>query len=202
METALETIEKGDLKACVYYDNDGDNNPRDWDNLGVIVGFHRDFGLQEVKGEVFRTPEDFHAWWGAEHRGGVCLRVYAYIHSGITIKTGESNPFSCDWDSCQVGYVFITGDRIRKEFGVKRITEKTRERARRALVSEVETLDCYLRGEVYCYTVEDQDGDILESCGGYVGDREQCKADAVDIMECRGNDLAMKNNAQLCLAGV
>jgi hypothetical protein len=30
--------------------------------------------------------------------------------------------------------------------------------------------DQYLRGEVYRFTVKDEDGNIIDSCGGYYGD--------------------------------
>ena len=41
----------------------------------------------------------------------------------------------------------------------------------------VETVRSYLDGEVYGWTVEDEDGDILESCCGYIGDASYCMAE-------------------------
>lgn len=41
----------------------------------------------------------------------------------------------------------------------------------------IETVRAYLDGEVYGWTVEDADGDVLDSCWGYIGDSSYCMAD-------------------------
>ena len=33
----------------------------------------------------------------------------------------------------------------------------------------METYSQYLEGDVYCFTVEDADGETVESCGGFYG---------------------------------
>ncbi|SNS23209.1 hypothetical protein SAMN05446037_1006135 [Anaerovirgula multivorans] len=44
----------------------------------------------------------------------VILPLYLYDHSGITMS---SSPFSCQWDSVQVGWIFCTKERFREETG-------------------------------------------------------------------------------------
>ena len=44
----------------------------------------------------------------------VILPLYLYDHSGITISTG---PFSCPWDSGQVGWIYAPKDTFRKVTG-------------------------------------------------------------------------------------
>lgn len=44
----------------------------------------------------------------------VILPLYLYDHSGITISTG---PFSCPWDSGQVGWIYAPKDTFRKATG-------------------------------------------------------------------------------------
>jgi hypothetical protein len=44
-----------------------------------------------------------------------------------------------------------------------------RERALAAMISETRVYDLYLRGAVYCYTVEDASGETVDSCQGFYG---------------------------------
>ncbi|HQL49052.1 MAG TPA: hypothetical protein PLC09_10310, partial [Holophaga sp.] len=76
---------------------------------------------------------------------------------------------SCPWDSGQVGFIFATREKVLRAWGAKRMNERIRGLALKALRSEVEEYDAYLTGDVYGYTVEDQDGEELDSCWGFVG---------------------------------
>ena len=97
----------------------------------------------------------------------VILPLYLYDHSGITIST---SPFSCHWDSGQIGFVFVSKEKLKKEYGVKRITNEVIERATKILLAEVKTYDQYLTGEVYGYKVIDEKGNEEDSCWGYYGE--------------------------------
>lgn len=95
------------------------------------------------------------------------LPVYMYDHSGITIAT---TPFSCPWDSGQIGYIYMSKIAMRRAFGVKRITERVRKLARELMVAEIATLDTYLRGDVWVVEIKDTDTNtIVESVGGIYG---------------------------------
>lgn len=98
----------------------------------------------------------------------VVLPLYLYDHSGITISTG---PFSCVWDSGQVGWIYVTHENIRKEYGWKRLTKKRLKQIEGYLKGEVDVYDDYLTGAVYGYVVEDPDGIDVEdgSCWGFYG---------------------------------
>lgn len=98
------------------------------------------------------------------------LPLYLYEHSGITMSTG---PFSCPWDSGQVGWIYVSRERVREEYGWKVITKSRAEQINRYLTSEVETYDHYLTGEVYGYVIEDEYGEELDSCWSYYGDHHQ-----------------------------
>ena len=95
-----------------------------------------------------------------EERGTIIKGLFLYDHSGITISTGR---FSCPWDSGQVGWIYITKDKIEKEGW-------TPEQADKYLDGEVEVYDNYLTGEVYGFRIEDADGEEIDSCWGYYGD--------------------------------
>ena len=95
-----------------------------------------------------------------EEKGTIIKGLFLYDHSGITISTGR---FSCPWDSGQIGWIYITKDKIEKEGW-------TPEQADKYLEGEVEVYDNYLTGEVYGFRIEDADGEEVESCYGYYGD--------------------------------
>jgi len=141
-------------------------NPRkEYDNVGKMVCWHR-YDLGDEQPTV--DPEEYNDILDkVEKDGGVVLPLYLYDHSGITMST---TPFSCPWDSGQVGWIYVEADTIRKEWGgkSKRLTEAAREKARRCLISEVETYDQYLTGEVYGYNIAFAD-EPLDSCWGYYG---------------------------------
>jgi hypothetical protein len=89
-------------------------------------------------------------------------------HSGITMKIGNS--FSCDpggEDTSRVGFIFVTFEDIKKEFGIKKLTKKYKEKAERILRAEVEEYDRYLTGEVYGLQIFNEDEEEIESCYGY-----------------------------------
>ena len=141
--------------------------------LGMWGGERREEHGKEQYHGLFESPSDFEEWWEKNGKGGICLPLYLYDHSGITISCG---PFSCPWDSGQVGYVFITREEILYEWGnmgkAKVVTKKMREQAENVLRGEVETYDQYLTGEVYGYIIEDEDGNELDACWGFYG--EEC----------------------------
>ena len=154
----------------IRQDNDAES-PRDWDNMGTMIAFHGRYNLGD-KGHSFRS-EDFNGWDEMKAAilkafpGGEILPLYLYDHSGITIKT---TPFDCRWDSGQVGFIVANKVQIRNAMGVVHVTDKVRERARDLLRSEVEVYDQYLRGDVYYFSIVDDDGEVIDSCGGFFGD--------------------------------
>jgi hypothetical protein len=45
----------------------------------------------------------------------------------------------------------------------------------------IETIRAFLDGDVYGFTVEDADGDVLDSCWGFIGDWTYCMAEGEDV---------------------
>jgi hypothetical protein len=106
------------------------------------------------------------------------LPLYIYDHSGITMNT---TGFSCRWDSGQVGFIYATKEKIRAEYGWKRLTKKRLQQIQDILDGEVKTYDQYLTGDVYGYTIE-KNGEHIDSCWGYYG-QEDCLNEAKSIID-------------------
>lgn len=194
----VESFQIDGLTVRIAQDTDYDSycNPRDNDNLGVMVCWHRSYKLGDDPNE-FSSPQDFQEW--ADSKEGkaaiaLILPLYLYDHSGITMNTSG---FSCSWDSGQVGYIYITRETIRKEYSVKRISKQLLERVRGYLVSEVEEYDSFLRGEVYGYIVENADGDHLDSCWGFIGDIKYVKEEATSAAKHEASRIKEKYAAML-----
>lgn len=96
----------------------------------------------------------------------IALPLYIYDHGGVTMST---TPFGCRWDSSKVGYIYISKEKAREEYGWKNLSKKRRERLQEYLRNEVKEFDCYLTGEVFRFKVEDEDGEEVDSCGGFYG---------------------------------
>lgn len=112
------------------------------------------------------------------------LPVYMYEHSGITLRTF---PFSCEWDSGQLGFIWMTRKVAEAELGGTDGTlESVRTVAHRMLNVEIEMYDKYVSGEVYGFVVEslrpkpddweedewtevDDHWEEVDSCWGFFG---------------------------------
>ena len=180
-------------------------NPRtEWDNVGTMICFHRKHNLGD-KHEY--RHEDYSGWDEMEEqiakdfgKNPLILPLYLYDHSGITIST---SPFSCPWDSGQVGFIVCSLKKAKEEWGKKGHLRKgwdgltsftlnedgthrtLLEAAIQYLEGEVKEYDQYLRGEVYGYRVidpEDED-ENLDSCWGFFGDYEYPLSEARSIID-------------------
>jgi hypothetical protein len=168
---AIQKFEHNGRSVAIYQDEDPES-PRDWDNLGIMVCFHKRYTLGDDK--VRYRDSDYASWDALEAQlkkdgAALILPLYLYDHSGISMSTSE---FSCPWDSGQVGFIYVSRTKVLEEYSVKRLSKKALTHARVVLESEVKTYDQYLRGDVYGYDIEDGD-----SCWGFFG-IEDCIAEA------------------------
>lgn len=105
---------------------------------------------------------EFLAGRGLSEKEVIWLSVYLYDHSGLALSTA---PFSCAWDSGQLGFIYETRAAIREEFAVKRISAKLEERVCARLRAEIEELSSWANGEVYRLVIPELDIDY----GGFFG---------------------------------
>ena len=159
----------------IYHDPDSEN-PREWSNLGALICWHRRYRLgdshrfdcpeaflRDLAGVADQSDLSLDRLRERAERKAIILPVYLYDHSGLAMNTIE---FHCPWDSGQVGFVYVTLETVRKEFGAKRVTKAMREKAKDILRAEIVTFDAYLGGRVYGYVVE-RDGEEIDACWGF-----------------------------------
>lgn len=206
---------KGRFTAHLIPDPDPPNPCEDYDQAGTMVCWHSRYNLGHTGGTrrdgsdyskeyagMFDTPADFREWWRENGKGGVILPLALYDHSGLTMWVGSGpSPFDQQgWDSGQVGYVFITREKILEEWGKPggRVTAKMRELAEKLLRAEVKCYDQYLIGDVYGYVVqehksddedEQEDGEEVDSCWGFFG-RDYAEGEALEALACQAEEAA------------
>lgn len=157
-------------------------SPRDWDNLGIILTWHRRYRLGDVQPKV--SPSE---WLSSRMReNAVILPVYMYDHSGLSLST---TPFSCRWDSGQLGYIYAPRAQILETYKVSRISKKLRKTVESALRAEVLVYHQYLQGDAWGYVFE-KEGKETDSCWGFFGEtleetgmKDSVPAEALPLLE-------------------
>jgi len=159
----IETLTKDNKVLKIFVDETAQNPRKEFDNLGTLVDAHKRYNLGDDKSTY--DPEEYGSF--AELKAAIeegsaplaaILPVYMYDHSGQTVST---TPFSCRWDSFQIGWIYVT-EATMLDAGVDVA------KAEEYLKGEIETLDRYLQGEVFGFILE-IDGVETDSCWGFWG---------------------------------
>lgn len=201
-------IEKIEYKGYIINISQSEycDSPDEWEQESFLVYDHRDF-MVERKGVEPRNIHDYlqikeelkssfielsyleelqdnlkdYFDYDAEYW---IFRVYAYIHSGVSLSLGRSEyPFNDRWDVSSTGFVLVKKEHF-SEF--KRATEIAQ--------SIIDEWNDYLSGNVWDMTVEERqtctccghtEMEVLDSCSCYYGTegRKQAIEDAKDFID-------------------
>lgn len=151
----------------IYQDESAVNPREDFDQFGTIAYCHKRYILGEERLDLMELEQL------SNREDIVSLPVYLYDHGGITISC---KPFSCPWDSGQVGIIYATHEKIKKEYG--EINEETIKKAISLMLSEIEAFNCFLTGDVYGYELtridtcphcNEEKIVHIDSCWGFYG---------------------------------
>ena len=168
MNQPIETLEHEGFRIRIYPDDIGGDGPREWDNLGKMVCFHRRYEVGDKHSYSIEEAVELEV---ADHV--VSLPLCLYDHSGLRMKVGSFQGLlpqgHAEFDSGKVGLIFVTKADVLKEYKAKKLTKELLERVHKVLEAEVDTYDQYLSGQVYGYVIEDTHGDRVDSCWGFYG---------------------------------
>jgi len=182
------------MAEIVEDDMDNEESPRDWENLGIMLCYTKRYDLGDDKTV---TRSDFNSWEGLEEilfereKALVVLPLYLLDHSGLSISTSDFR--YCDaggWDSGQIGFIYTTARQYRSICDKNKIefSQDDLNEIKQQLITEVNTYDEYLRGEVYGYRLYpiNDDGtpseDETDSCYGFYG-MDNIEQEVRDMME-------------------
>ena len=163
----VHTEQHNGCLISIYYDDDP-QSPRAWDNLGTMACWHRRYHLSDEQPR--EMPPVYLARLVNDLYDDDCKAQRLYREPGDPLAMNTIG-FHCPWDSGQVGFIHVSLEDVRKEYGVQRVSGKLRRTVEDALRAEVGVYDDYLRGDIYGYVIE-RDGDHVDSCWGYFGDFE------------------------------
>lgn len=159
---SIETRTHRGLQITLFHDPDCES-PREHDNLGTIIAWHRRYTLGD-KDAPACEPADFNP-----NDYPICLPVYMYDHSGIALSCRRVGQFADRWDAGQLGWIYVTRQRLLAEYSKKRLSKAIIEKATEVLQGEIAEYSSYVEGECYGYVISDEDDDNLDSCWGFIG---------------------------------
>lgn len=173
---AIEKIEYKGMEISIYND-DSEDSPRDWDNMGKMICFHSSYILGDkhtYNSDNYNDLNELKEAIKKEENAVIMLPLGLYDHSGITMYIGNIHN---RWDGSQVGWIIAKRDDILKEYNVKRISKQLLARVETQLRQEVKTYDQYLTGQVYGYSSD------AGSCWGFYNYDDMIKEakDEIDL---------------------
>lgn len=132
----------------------------------------------EGNGDITLDPVSY---FKNEHGARVVIGLTVYEHSGITMYAGNVTvPFDTErWDTSFVGFIYDTPEKVKECIG----DDATDEQIEAAMRQEVKNYASYLEGDITWYSVQDDETNYTDACGGYVGDTDYCESECFSSME-------------------
>lgn len=197
MNTPHETIEYKGHTIEIHLDPDPQNPRTECDNLGTMICGHQRYNLGDKHPYNLKNYNSWKEVIAAiENDEGcpiVALPLYLYDHSGLTINTTGFNSYdSGKWDWGTLGFIYVSYKKAKKEYGWKQINKKRLDLLKTYLTGEVECYDSYLTGDVYGYIVKSGTDEELNSCWGFIGDKDTCIEEAKGTVDCYVKDTLKK----------
>lgn len=171
----LELKHKNGTVAKIYQDENSES-PRSWDNLGTLKTWIRNYDFSDKNAPNLNSSDDFEDW-SKENDVALFMRIdfCDYGSGGLRISMD-------DGDYHSDGVIFVTNERLFKEFAQKTLTgevgPETLKKAKDVLKAELRTLNQWANGEVYGYTIEKSvtcktckhtENENVDSCWGFYG---------------------------------
>lgn len=129
-------------------------NPRDdYDHADILHTWHDKYTIGGKDDENNQSkPDSPEEYKELTSHFAVFLPVFMMDHSNVSIST---TPYSCPWDSGQVGVIGLTQKALKEE-------SWDEPRAKAYLKSSVEELNQFMQGRVYRYNLEEFDTTIAD----------------------------------------
>lgn len=154
-----EVTLRGEKYTCHIDADTGDSEDDIAYQMGQELDWSEKLELIEATGEVVMLP------------------ISMYEHSGITLWLGSKwgHP-DAQWDCSSIGFAFVEKKTAEKEMSQRILPDGQKndwkEWAYTIMEGEMKTYDQYLRGEVYGYMIEDEEGEVASNvylcgCWGY-----------------------------------
>lgn len=203
-ESIAEEYDYNGYRITIFYDIDP-INPRDreyQERFGTLAVYpHRNYALgdEEIDPDGIRELQ--------KCKQNVILPLYFYDHSvqAMSTRSFRGRAHHADWDSGFCGIAYITREEWQAEHPEwKNLTKKRQAKLEAYLDATVEEYSSYLQGEVYGYEIteidydedgEEVEGEVIDSCWGFIGDITYCKSEAEASVDAHIRYLAKQQAA-------
>jgi hypothetical protein len=170
MNSVIKTFQlKNNLELRIYQDECVLNPREEWDNTTKMYCFHRSYTIGDnhnYNKNDFSSFEEFKNQLLVDYDIAIIKPVYMYDHSGQSISI---KPFSCRFDSGQVGWIFIEKKDSEGLF---------EEQLQKIIDSDIAVYNQYLSGDTYGFTLVEKSTckecqtvheNIIDSCWNFYG---------------------------------
>ena len=173
-------------------------NPRDCDTLGTMVCFHNRYHLgdntPDYKEENYTSWDELKKDILKREGNSIICPVYMYDHSGLAFSIEDFHNAAlpqghAQFDSGQIGFMFVSKKKIREEYG--KAGKDEIKKAHDVLLAELEAYQKYANGEAYTFTVEDENGDVVDSATGFYDEDDALEEAKLSV------DYIVKENERL-----
>ncbi len=125
----------------------------------------------------------------------IAYPITKYEHGDISLSLGDNR--TCRFDSGIIGFIYAEKEKIRKEFGIKRITKDIVEKVTKIFADELKTQSDYLNGKVFAFQIYQVDTAEFEKYGKHCLEKSECIDscygainDMTDMLECMAKKAA------------
>ena len=153
-------IAEDEKRRLEIYQEENPESPREWDNTTVMLGWHREYKIGDEN--PYKTPDAFLSDKRLQRRIAIIKPLYLYDHSMQSISTRSfvGRAQHAEWDSGQVGFIYILKTTVRKEW------KGDLKKAEEVLEGEVEDYDRYMKGDIYGFRLYEK----CDKCGQHTPD--------------------------------
>ena len=119
-----------------------------YDNPTLMVFMHKRYDIgdkHDYKSESFESWSELEAQLIKDHKPLKIKPVRLYDHSGLSFSTSRSGPFSCRFDSGQVGFILVPKDNV---------CGTTVKHAAKVIEEDLKDYNSYMSGECYMTVTE------------------------------------------------
>jgi hypothetical protein len=178
----IEEIKYKGYTIKIHPDNDAEN-PREWGNIGKIVALR-----EHLTHECNDNLKDVSIAYACIKRYNAVFLPIFIGQAGIYTDIGKMvvqklQVLNTDFDdhdmffevaNNQIGIIFVDSDEIAEVYGSDNV--ENRAKALECLVSQIDIYNKWRNGEVVGFTVENAEGDIVDSCWGFYSVEEAIEA--------------------------
>ena len=164
----METFEKNGYKVTIEQDTDP-SSPSEYQDEHAFIATtnNRYFTVAGPNGETASTLGANLEEWEKTHH---VYKLNALIHGDVRLSiTSDLKQYYMGFDSGQIGFLLVTRD------------ESEIPEPQKYAEGMVEEWNQYLSGDVWGFTIEDGEGNHIDSCWGFYG-FDYAKSEAFDAV--------------------